>query len=170
MNRKQMATSLMIVGVALMLAMAYFFESTAGAGVGVLVAAIGFLWFILLEPGRLDRFRRPGRQETDKHRASLYRSQGQRCNYCGVRLDIKYMEVDHKVPPGKGGSNERRNLQVLCSPCNKRKGDATDAAFRRRYGLRAASEGPPATLIPQECFDRPRSVPNPRGSRQRGAQ
>ena len=33
----------------------------------------------------------------------------------------------------QGGTNQRHNLQLLCSGCNLRKADRTDAGFRHRY-------------------------------------
>lgn len=166
MSRKRIATTLMVVGFSLMLAIAYFFESGAGAGVGVFVAAVGFLWLVLLEPGRLSLVQRLGRRWSADERARLRAAQGGKCKYCGVRLQSAYMEVDHKVPLSRGGSNERRNLQLLCGPCNRRKGSATDSEFRRKYGLR--SQGPPSKFIPQQYFERSRSGRNARSSPARG--
>ena len=165
MSRKRMATTLIVVGFALMLAMAYFFESTAGAGVGVLVAALGFVWLTLMEPGQRLAERLSGRWSADE-RTRLRAAQGGKCRYCGVRLDSAYMEVDHKVPLSRGGSNDRRNLQLLCGPCNRRKGRATDAEFRLKYGIR--SKAPPSKVIPQQFFERPRSGRSPKRSPARG--
>jgi 5-methylcytosine-specific restriction endonuclease McrA len=43
------------------------------------------------------------------------------CVGCGVRLKSKY-HVDHIVPLVKGGTNDRKNIQILCAPCNLSKG------------------------------------------------
>ena len=40
----------------------------------------------------------------------LYRCQGGRCMYCGTRQRMDLMDVDHKNPLSRGGSNSRRNL------------------------------------------------------------
>jgi 5-methylcytosine-specific restriction endonuclease McrA len=41
------------------------------------------------------------------------------CRDCGATADLT---VDHIVPVARGGGHERHNLQVLCRPCNSRKG------------------------------------------------
>ena len=165
MNRKRMATALIVVGFGLMLAMAYFFESTAGAGVGAFVAAVGIVWLKLLEPGQRLVERLSGRWSADEQ-TRLRAAQGGKCRYCGVRLDPAYMEVNHRVPLSRGGSNDPRNIQLLCGPCNRRKVRSTDAEFRLKYGIR--SKAPPSKVIPQRFFERPRSGRTPRKSPARG--
>ena len=64
----------------------------------------------------------------------LMRRQNSRCAYCGNRFVAQYFEIDHMMPVAIGGPNDASNLQVLCGPCNRRKGDQTDQEFRRRYG------------------------------------
>ena len=56
-----------------------------------------------------------------------------RCMYCGRRPGIDLLDIDHKKPLAKGGSNNKRNLQLLCRTCNNRKGTKTDMEFRRMY-------------------------------------
>jgi hypothetical protein len=46
------------------------------------------------------------------------RDQG-RCVQCGSAQDLHY---DHKIPWSKGGANTANNIQLLCGPCNRRKG------------------------------------------------
>ena len=38
-------------------------------------------------------------------------------------------EIDHVVPQSKGGASTLDNLQLLCSPCNKSKGNKTMAEW-----------------------------------------
>lgn len=42
------------------------------------------------------------------------------CALCGT--DRTFLEVDHIVSLARGGANTRANYQVLCDPCNNRKG------------------------------------------------
>jgi 5-methylcytosine-specific restriction endonuclease McrA len=46
------------------------------------------------------------------------------CQECGAtEEDEVELQVDHKNPRSKGGSNEPSNLQVLCFDCNNKKSD-----------------------------------------------
>lgn len=45
------------------------------------------------------------------------------CQACR-RVDANGMEVDHKVPLSKGGTDDPDNLQCLCVECHERKSSA----------------------------------------------
>lgn len=66
-------------------------------------------------------------------RKELYRRQGGRCIYCGSRQRMDLMDIDHRLPVARGGSNDQSNLQLLCRTCNQRKGTKTDREFRQAY-------------------------------------
>ena len=89
----------------------------------------------------------------------LYKRQKGKCMYCGRKLDIADMHADHKKPWNRGGSDSEKNLQMLCGPCNTRKGDMTDGEFRRAYkavGLLPAQQAkgrPPSRAIPLKKFE-----------------
>jgi site-specific DNA-methyltransferase (adenine-specific) len=55
----------------------------------------------------------------------LYKEQNCLCNACGKYFDIWNMEIDHIIPKSKGGGDYYENYQLLCSHCNKLKGDRT---------------------------------------------
>ena len=76
----------------------------------------------------------------------LMRRQNNVCAYCGKRRTAPSFDIDHMTPVVRGGSNEASNLQVICRPCNQRKGDQTDAEFRARY----------SRLVPQRQLTPPR--------------
>ena len=40
------------------------------------------------------------------------------CAYCGKKITIKQMQIDHIVPLRSGGTNEIENLNPSCSRCN----------------------------------------------------
>ena len=83
----------------------------------------------------------------------LFTAQGRRCAYCGRAHRMDYLEIDHKNPVSRGGGNEVDNLQLLCTPCNMRKGIQTDTEFRRRYRRLLPADGSiPNSPIPQEDF------------------
>ncbi|MYD35568.1 MAG: HNH endonuclease [Dehalococcoidia bacterium] len=92
-----------------------------------------------------------------KEREALFLSQGGRCMYCGKKeREVTYFDVDHKTPFSRNGRDTFANLQLLCRPCNTRKGDMTDGEFRKAYGLTAASKAknPPTKVIPQSYFEK----------------
>lgn len=54
--------------------------------------------------------------------AVMLGSQKGLCAYCGADLLGAGYHVDHVHPISRGGSNGPENLQLLCPPCNRRKG------------------------------------------------
>jgi 5-methylcytosine-specific restriction endonuclease McrA len=46
------------------------------------------------------------------------RDQG-RCRQCGSNVELQF---DHIIPVAYGGASTSENLQILCGPCNRRKG------------------------------------------------
>ena len=53
----------------------------------------------------------------------LFGQQEGLCNGCRGGFPFKLYEVDHKIPQSKGGTDHLGNLQLLCSHCNRLKGD-----------------------------------------------
>jgi 5-methylcytosine-specific restriction endonuclease McrA len=50
-----------------------------------------------------------------------------RCAYCGARQVP--LQVEHRVPWARGGTNRVNNLPIACEPCNTAKGTQTAAEF-----------------------------------------
>jgi HNH endonuclease len=44
---------------------------------------------------------------------------GAKCRQCGSTQDLHF---DHVIPWSRGGANTASNIQLLCGPCNRRKG------------------------------------------------
>ena len=44
---------------------------------------------------------------------------GGRCRQCGSDQELHF---DHVIPWSRGGANTVQNIQLLCGPCNRRKG------------------------------------------------
>ncbi len=65
---------------------------------------------------------------------AILKLQRNRCAYCRIRLSGKH-HVDHIVALINGGSNERRNLQILCEPCNLKKGRRDPIDHARQLGM-----------------------------------
>lgn len=64
------------------------------------------------------------KKATGKHTAAdiqaIRKMQGDKCAICRVSLKGKGTR-DHIVALAQGGSNDKRNLQLLCQPCNSKK-------------------------------------------------
>lgn len=52
-------------------------------------------------------------------RLAVWQRDGGRCVDCGSGFELQY---DHVIPVALGGASTVENLQVLCAPCNQRKG------------------------------------------------
>ena len=81
-------------------------------------------------------------ERTHMLKARLIRESGNKCNGCGFRFlghphqlsrEEGAVELDHKIPLSKGGSNALFNLQVLCLPCHdgKSENNLTDEEWLR---------------------------------------
>jgi len=55
---------------------------------------------------------------------------GRRCALCGATHKERMLDVDHILPHSKGGPSTFENLQVLCSKCNRAKGNRSDRDYR----------------------------------------
>ena len=58
-----------------------------------------------------------------KNKHILFGRQEGRCNGCRTEFPFRIFEVDHIVPRSRGGTDHLDNLQLLCSHCNRIKGD-----------------------------------------------
>lgn len=64
----------------------------------------------------------------------IFEAQNGKCALCRAKVGKKF-HVDHIKPLSKGGSNAARNLQILCSACNIRKGASDPLVHARSLGL-----------------------------------
>lgn len=71
-----------------------------------------------------------GRAYPESYRRKLIQEHldqyGARCNSCGKRVPISSLTVDHQFPHARGGATSTWNSDVLCQPCNSRKGTHTN--------------------------------------------
>lgn len=59
---------------------------------------------------------------TPAMKTSAYEQQDGVCSHCYKKFDFDKMEADHINPWSQGGKTEANNCQMLCKPCNRRKG------------------------------------------------
>ncbi len=112
------------------------------------------LWIIMTSTSA-DRASKPTRRVRFPHevRSDIASQQRWKCMYCGCSLRRSNLQIDHKFPISRGGSNDYENLQALCGRCNARKGNHSDDEFRERYAeLLPAVKVPPRIVIDQRHF------------------
>jgi HNH endonuclease len=63
-------------------------------------------------------------QIADDVKQLVWTRDGGRCRNCGSLVELQF---DHVIPVAMGGSSELENLQILCGPCNRRKGASLTA-------------------------------------------
>lgn len=55
----------------------------------------------------------------DDVRQYVWQRDGGKCCNCGSTVELQF---DHVIPVALGGGSSAENLQILCGPCNRRKG------------------------------------------------
>lgn len=64
----------------------------------------------------------------------ILKAQRHRCAYCRVNVSDCY-EIDHIVPLARGGADDRRNIQIVCAPCNRQKQAKDPIKHARDLGM-----------------------------------
>ena len=64
---------------------------------------------------------------------ALHKAQRGRCACC--RRPLSNYHVDHIIALKRGGSNDKKNIQLLCPPCNSRKSARDPLEFMRSEGF-----------------------------------
>jgi 5-methylcytosine-specific restriction endonuclease McrA len=80
--------------------------------------------------------RRNGGTHTADDIKALFKRQRGKCAHpwCAKSLASGY-HVDHVKPLARGGSNDKRNLALLCQPCNNKKWAHDPIDFARSHGF-----------------------------------
>lgn len=66
----------------------------------------------------------------DELRELMYNNYGTPCKYCGKKMDINNLVIDHIVPLSKGGTSNIDNLQIICKTSNSMKGSLDEKNFQ----------------------------------------
>ena len=75
-------------------------------------------------------------------REKQFLKQGGLCWYCADFLPMTKQNVEHKTAMSLGGSNNRQNLVLSCSSCNKAKGSTVlTPADRTKYNKQNTAWG-----------------------------
>ena len=74
---------------------------------------------ITLEPEEEDYFTNP------KKRKELFERDKWTCHYCGEKVTIENVTLDHLIPQHKGGKHTKENLKTSCLICNSIKSGKT---------------------------------------------
>lgn len=64
------------------------------------------------------------------NRAKIHAKYGGRCAYCGGKIKIERMHIDHITPKRSGGTDEPSNLNPSCYSCNNYKQGDKLESFR----------------------------------------
>ncbi len=77
----------------------------------------------------------PGKHTVDDV-AQLFEKQKGKCAHPWCRKSLKGgYHVDHRIALARGGSNDKKNLQLLCPPCNIKKHAKDPIDFARQNGM-----------------------------------
>jgi 5-methylcytosine-specific restriction endonuclease McrA len=114
---------------------------TRGASPVGFLSAVGFV-FPVPEVIVLHGYNGFPRHPVAFTRRNVYRRDGHRCMYCGVRPRPDHLTIDHVVPRSQGGETSWENCVAACIRCNARKANR----LAREAGM-ALRGGPP--VVPQ---------------------
>lgn len=64
----------------------------------------------------------------------LFGQQEGRCAGCDTEFPFRAFDIDHIIPQSRGGTDHPDNLQLLCSHCNRVKGDRPQEYLLARLG------------------------------------
>jgi len=98
---------------------------------------------------------RPTRRQifSTSFRLNLFLKRKGTCASCSQKIDAgKAWDIDHIIPLALGGTNEPKNLQILCKPCHQSKTSQSDipriAKTKRLKARHLGAKSPSTCPIP----------------------
>lgn len=83
-------------------------------------------WLIILT-----RYDKVPNQAVNFNRREIWKRDGYKCQYCGIKMKPDECTLDHIIPRAQGGQTTWENCVLACYECNSQKADRTpDEAFR----------------------------------------
>lgn len=73
----------------------------------------------------LTRYNKLPQQRVHFSRRTIYRRDGNQCQYCGCRPGTSELSIDHVHPRCLGGKTTWENCVLACTNCNRKKADRT---------------------------------------------
>lgn len=73
----------------------------------------------------LSRYNKLPQQRVHFSRRTIYRRDGNQCQYCGCKPGTSELTIDHIKPRAQGGLTTWENCCLACTKCNRRKADRT---------------------------------------------
>jgi 5-methylcytosine-specific restriction endonuclease McrA len=71
----------------------------------------------------LTRYNKLPNQRVHFSRRTIYKRDGNQCQYCGAKPGTPELSIDHVLPRSRGGMTTWENCVLACTRCNKRKAD-----------------------------------------------
>ena len=94
---------------------------------------------IAMQHRRRDRAAATGLAFSYKEWLALKEQHKGRCAYCGL---VAPLQVDHRTPLARGGTNSIENILPACATCNQRKHTLTESEFRARLAAERKQQPP----------------------------
>ena len=102
-----------------------------------------------------DTITRPTRRYvfSTSFRLNLFLKRKGTCTSCSQKIDAgKAWDIDHILPVALGGTNDSKNLQILCKPCHRSKTSQSDipsiAKTKRLKARHLGARSPSTRPIP----------------------
>lgn len=97
---------------------------------------------------RLVAYDKIPKREVKFSRKNILARDGNKCQYCGKRLAVAQLSLDHVYPKSRGGKSTWTNVVAACNPCNTRKGGRLPAEASMK--LRTIPAAPKRNPLLQE--------------------